>query len=106
VEEGAGTLTSSTARRARTVTISALRRSLEQGRLDVMAAYERVLLEGLALDASVDPSEDLETQLLATTLAFSALAVLRSWLASGGAFDLRERAVAAVDLAYERFSVS
>jgi AcrR family transcriptional regulator len=102
VAEGAGTLTS--ARRARGAAMEALRRSLQQGRLDVMAEYEQVLLAGLAADRGVDPALDLEVQLLATTLAFSALAVLRSWLESQGAFDLRERAVAAVDLAVSRLS--
>jgi hypothetical protein len=76
---------------------------LTRGLLALIRQFEVTLCSGLAADHGTDPEADLATALLATTLAWSPVTVMRHWIAGGGKGDLRARALAVVDLVIQSF---
>jgi hypothetical protein len=72
-----------------------LRRTL----LEISAALEAVLLDGLTADLGGRRGRDLSTRLLATTLAHGNRVALERWVTGGGKGNLRADAVAVIDLA-------
>lgn len=76
---------------------------LAQAHLVLMGQYQESLRIGLSADAGTVMTDDLESRVLATTLAYGANDALRGWLDAGATGDLVAEALEIVDLACAKF---
>lgn len=76
---------------------------LNKARLELPAAIEDALADGLARDYGTDAHSDLPTRLLATMLAYGNQTVTRHWVSNGGTGDLVAETVGVVDFAIDGF---